>query len=191
MKLADSVRAETMITTCRSQFQWILVFSLLIESATCNAQNSHLPAITLRDTVLAKVLREYTTTEKVSITAVFIERYDGDYTYTLYSFGLFDQLKRNPTPNYGAWNGSTLLFYTGLEDIISTQDSIKVNRLLRHFRPKLPDQITIRPTGVPNETLTEAFTYDPVIWRFKVRNGKLLWLRRQLDYQAERVPYLK
>jgi len=161
-------------------------------SASAQPQLDTVPPIVIRNKILEQTLKDYVQEEKATVIAVILERYDNDYTYTLYDYGLFDQVKRNPTSAYGKWQGITLLFYTGLEEMTNSLDTFKVNQLIRYLRPRLPDgRGKAQLTDNPNITSFEVVTFDPSIWRFKVRDGKLLWLRRRLAYQSERVPYIK
>ncbi|QKZ14635.1 hypothetical protein [Spirosoma sp. KUDC1026] len=160
---------------------------------SAQTQTATLPPIVIKDKVFESVLSEYLKGErsKSLILAVFLERYDSDYTYTLHDFALYDEIKDNPTSTFGSWKGHTLLFYTGLEDVLTSIDTGKVSQINQFLRSRLPDGREETPTDVPNEVMLTVITHDPKIWRFKVRDGKLLWLRRGLAYQSEKVPYMK
>jgi hypothetical protein len=159
--------------------------------STGQSQTIQLTNLVLQDKILEKVLKEYQQVSKAKVIAVVIERYDNDYTYTLSDIGLFDSIKRNPTTTYGNWNNTILLFYSGVESVISNLDTNAVNRIQKHLRSILPDQFSdqkVYDNGIIEE---KAILFDEIIWRFKVRAEKLLWLRKNLDYQAEKIPYLK
>lgn len=88
----------------------LLCFVLIHFQANGQAGIPPLKKITLNDKVLERVLRNYLRESQAKVVAVFIERYDDDYTYTLHDFGLFDTVKRNSTIGFGEWNKSILLF---------------------------------------------------------------------------------
>lgn len=147
--------------------------------------------ITINDKVLESTLNEYKKVTKAKVIAIFIEQYDSDYTYTLYEFGLFDMIKRNPTTTYGEWHDSILLVYSGVESVVGPLDSMAVNKIQKYLRPILPNQVS-EENVYKNGMVEESIIYfDPIIWRLKVRDGKPLWVRKGLAYQSEKVPYLK
>ena len=85
-----------------------------------------------------------------------------------------------------------LLFYSGIEVVVSPLDSTAVDRIQRYLRPLLPDQFGSEKKVYKDGIIEDvAYTFDPVIWRFKVREGKILWLRKVQNYQLEKVPYIK
>jgi hypothetical protein len=167
-----------------------------VSSVSAQTRTGTLPPVVIKDKIVESVLSEYTQVAGANegIIAVFLERYDNDYTYTLYDFGLYDQIMDNPTADFGRWKNHTLLFYTGLKEIAASMDTdtAKVNQIRRYIRMRLPDGNVSKPDpSNPNLVEMITTTHHPKIWRFKVRDGKLLWLRRGLGYQSEKVPYMK
>ncbi|QIP11513.1 hypothetical protein G8759_02135 [Spirosoma aureum] len=174
----------------KSYSLWLL---LMVHSlvSTGQSQPVQLMNLVLQDKILEKVLKEYQQVSKAKVIAVVIERYDNDYTYTLSDIGLFDSVKRNPTTTYGKWNNTILLFYSGVESVISNLDTNAVNRIQKQLRSILPDQFSDQKVSNDGIIEEKAILFDEIIWRFKVRDRRLLWLRKNLDYQTEKIPYLK
>ena len=192
MELQQILQVRTHYVVRRSTLG-LIVFLIFLASFPAVSQpvTGSLKKIALQDKVLERVLRDYVNESKAKIIAVYIERYDSDYTYTLRDFGLFDTVKRNPTATFGEWKGCVLLFYSGAELVVSPLDSNAVGTIQRYLRPMLPDQFGEKKTYSNGMLEDTAIVFDPIIWRFKVREGKLLWLRKVQDYQLETIPYIK
>jgi hypothetical protein len=146
-------------------------------------------SVVIKDLVLENVLSMYCKEVNTKVVAIIVERYDGDYTYTLCSIGTFDEVVKNPTTLYRRWKDRMLLIYSGPEAVF-TIDSTQIKSFYKEMRTLLPDGHSAKMINKGLYEIT-AIASDPIIWRFKVDNNKILWLRKNLDYELEKILYFK
>lgn len=183
---------ETVIKSSRVLFLVVTVFLCQFNSCSLKAQNGpelNQHNVVITDLALDNVLNQYCKEVNSKVIAVIIERYDGDYTYTLFGIGTYEKIIKNPTTSYRDWKGRMLLIYSGIEEAFG-MDSVQIKKFYATMRPLLPDGHSEKKIS---ENLYESTTLitHPIAWRFKVDDNKILWLRKRLDYQLEKIPYFK
>jgi hypothetical protein len=174
---------------------FLLWIAVIIPSKDLKAQSLsfQVKEIVLKEKVLVATLDSYIATTKASVIAVFIERNDGDYTYTLHELDDLSFVRHNPTMSWGRYRKTMLLIYSGVEEVLAV-DSTTQEALVKQMRSLLADDTVVTKVldekGQEVETITLRF-FDAIVWRFKVREGKLLWVERNPEYQPGGLPYIK
>ncbi len=143
--------------------------------------------ITITDAILDSVLNVYTKEVDSKVIAIATERYDGDYTYTLFNVNTYEGIVRNPTTFYKRWKDRILLIYVGTEKIFNV-DSTQVKTFYRKMRPILPNSYVTTKIG-KNIYESTIMTYEPIIWQLRTGDGTFLSLRKKIDHGLEKISY--
>jgi hypothetical protein len=169
-------------------FHLLLLVSYPLASTYSQTKPIHLQQLTILDEVLERNLTSYANQVPNKLICIFVDKRDSAYVHQLTPVAAFEQLKDNPTNDWGQWKNRIVVFRANasLETVIRVRDITSFKNVLAYSRPILLNQFST-PKRIGKYIVEVDSLYHGLTWTFEVKNGREVWLWTSDGYDSRDV----